>query len=122
MLSFFFIFGRKFNIMSAAIIILLILAILLVIFTLQNSFEITIHLFFWELPDVPLVLLILCCVLLGYIIAAVFFYPRTWKLKKDYRQAVKQTPKPEVEEAEKPGPEGFEFDDEEDEKSGFFSE
>ena len=51
--------------MSAAIIILLILAILLVIFTLQNSFEITIHLFFWKLPDVPLVLLILCCVLLG---------------------------------------------------------
>ena len=45
--------------MSTVIIILLLLAILLVIFTLQNSFEITINLFFWEIPDVPLVLLIL---------------------------------------------------------------
>ena len=107
--------------MSTVIIILLLLAILLVIFTLQNSFEITINLFFWEIPDVPLVLLILCCVLLGYIIAAVYFYPRTWKLKEDYRHAMKLVPKQETEELEKPGPEGFEIKDD-DEESGFFRE
>jgi uncharacterized integral membrane protein len=107
--------------MSAVIIILLILAILLVIFTLQNSFEITINLFFWEIPDVPLVLLILGCVLLGYIIASVYFYPRTWKLKRDYKQVMKLVPKPEAKEAKKPGPEGFEIA-EDDEESGFFRE
>ncbi|HDR50972.1 MAG TPA: DUF1049 domain-containing protein, partial [Mariniphaga anaerophila] len=85
----FFIFGINLNTMSAFIIILLILAILLVIFTLQNSFEISISVFFWEISNVPLVLLILCCVLLGYIIASVYFYPRVWKLKRDYKHALK---------------------------------
>jgi lipopolysaccharide assembly protein A len=65
--------------MSAVIVILLILAILLVIFTLQNSFEISISFFLWEIPNVPLVLLILCCVLLGYIIGAVHFLPHIWE-------------------------------------------
>jgi len=72
--------------MSAVIIIILILAILLVIFTLQNSIEISIHAFFWEFNDVPLVLVLLSCVLLGYIIGAVYFYPRLWSLKKEHRK------------------------------------
>lgn len=112
--------------MSAVIIILLILAILLVIFTLQNSFEISISVFFWEIPNVPLVLLILSCVLLGYIIASVYFYPRVWKLKRDYRNAVKSGKKMEeqleIRETEKHDPEGIELDVDEDEDSGFFKE
>jgi uncharacterized integral membrane protein len=112
--------------MSAVIIILLILAILLVIFTLQNSFEISISFFVWEIPNVPLVLLILSCVLLGYIIASVYFYPRVWKLKRDYRNAVKSTKKLEeqleIRKTEKPGPEGIELEVDEDEDSGFFKE
>lgn len=112
--------------MSAVIIILLILAILLVIFTLQNSFEISISVFFWEIPNVPLVLLILCCVLLGYILAAVYFYPRVWKLKREYKQAVKSSKKLEekleTRETDKPGPEGIELDVDESEDSGFFKE
>lgn len=112
--------------MSAFIIILLILAILLVIFTLQNSFEISISFFLWEIPHVPLVLLILCCVLLGYIIASVYFYPRVWKLKRDYKHAVKTGKKLEEElntqETVKPGPEGIELDVDENEDSGFFKD
>lgn len=113
--------------MSAFIIILLILAILLVIFTLQNSFEISISFFLWEIPNVPLVLLILCCVLLGYIIASVYFYPRVWKLKRDYRHALKSgkklEEKLESQEAEKPGPEGIELEiNDEENDSGFFKE
>ncbi|MBW6533665.1 MAG: LapA family protein [Mariniphaga sp.] len=113
--------------MSAVIIILLILAILLVIFTLQNSFEISISVFFWEIADVPLVLLILCCILLGYILAAVYFYPRIWKLKREYKQAVKSSKKLEEklesQELEKPGPEGIELEiDDEDNDNGFFKE
>lgn len=112
--------------MSAVIIILLILAILLVIFTLQNSFEINISVFFWEIPNVPLVLLILCCVLLGYILAAVYFYPRIWKLKRENKQALKSSKKLEeqlqIQETDKPGPEGIELDLDENEDSGFFKE
>ncbi len=113
--------------MSAFFIILLILAILLVIFTLQNSFEISISFFFWEIPNVPLVLLILSCVLLGYIIAAVYFYPRVWKLKRDFRHALKSEKKLEEklesQETEKPGPEGIDFEiDDNDNEKGFFGE
>ncbi|SHE94337.1 Protein of unknown function [Mariniphaga anaerophila] len=113
--------------MSAGIIILLILAILLVIFTLQNSFEISISFFFWEIPNVPLVLLILCCVLLGYIVATVYFYPRVWKLKRDYKQVVKSEKKLEEklgaqEEQKKPGPEGIELEINDTDESGFFKE
>ena len=112
--------------MSAVIIILLILAILLVIFTLQNSFEISISVFFWEISGVPLVLLILSCVLLGYIIASVYFYPRVWKLKRDYKQALKSgkklEEKLESQDTEKPGPEGIDLEVDDDEESGFFKE
>ncbi len=116
--------------MHAIIIILLILAILLVVFTLQNSFEITISVFFWEIPNAPLVLVLLCCVLLGYLLGAIYFYPRLWTLKKEYRQAVKARKKMEEQldsqehPAEKPGPEGIDLDvdDEDDEERGFFRE
>jgi lipopolysaccharide assembly protein A len=115
--------------MHAVIIIILILAILLVIFTLQNAFGITITVFFWKIEQAPLVLVLLCCVLLGYVLAVIYFYPRILKLKKDYRNAVKSAKKPEnrpeaeKSQAEKPGPEGIklEVDDEENNK-GFFTE
>jgi lipopolysaccharide assembly protein A len=115
--------------MNAIIIIILILAILLVIFTLQNAFGITITVFFWKIEQAPLVLVLLCCVLLGYVLAVIYFYPRILKLKKDYRNAVKSGKKqenlPEAEKSQtgKPGPEGIELevDDEENDK-GFFTE
>lgn len=72
--------------MQVIIIIILILAILLVIFTLQNSMDITLNIFFWEISNVPLVLVLICCVLLGYLIAAMYFAPKLWKVKKEYKQ------------------------------------
>jgi len=115
--------------MHAVIIIILILAILLVIFTLQNAFGITITVFFWKLEQAPLVLVLLCCILLGYVLATIYFYPRIIKLKKDYRNAVKSGKKPknqleaEKSQAEKPGPEGIELEvDEEENDKGFFRE
>lgn len=118
--------------MHAVIIIILILAILLVIFTLQNSIEITITAFFWQIENAPLVLVLLSCVLLGYLIGAVYFYPRVWKLKKDYRKVSKSKQKLEEElkeqkEISTPSethPEGIELDveDEEEDKKGFFKE
>ena len=118
--------------MHVVIIIILILAILLVIFTLQNSIEITITAFFWKIEDAPLVLVLLSCVLLGYIIGAVYFYPRVWKLKKDFRKVSKSKQNLEEElenqkqisESSESHPEGIELDvdDEEEDKKGFFKE
>ncbi len=120
--------------MHAFIIVILILAILLVIFTLQNSFEITITAFFWKIPDAPLVLVLLVCVLLGYIIAAVYFYPRLWQLKKERRHLSKSNEKLQKEVVKEKNsrlqqennPEGIELDvddtEEENPETGFFRE
>ena len=117
--------------MQAIIIILLLLAVLLVIFTLQNSTEITVHILFWEIANVPLALVILACILLGYIIASVYFSPKLWKIKREFKQLVKFNK--ELEELhrlnhpkkakaeEETNPEGIELEDD-DEGNSFFRE
>jgi len=79
--------------MSAIFIIILIVAILLIIFTLQNSTEITVQLFFWEIANAPLVLVLMGCIVIGYIVASFYFYPRLWNLKSENRKLVKQNKK-----------------------------
>jgi lipopolysaccharide assembly protein A len=113
--------------MHVTIIIMLVLAILLVIFTLQNSFEVSISVFFWEIPNAPLVLVLLVCVLLGYIMSAIYFYPRVWKLERKYRhsiQAEKQLETQIQQLQRETNPEGIELeiDDDDDEDDSFFRE
>ncbi|MFV0593225.1 MAG: lipopolysaccharide assembly LapA domain-containing protein [Draconibacterium sp.] len=72
--------------MSAVVVFLIILAVLLVIFTLQNSIDITIHVFFWEISSAPLVLVLLTCILLGYLLAVFYFSPRLWKFKRENKK------------------------------------
>lgn len=117
--------------MQAVIIFILILAILLVIFTLQNSVEITISVFFWKITDAPLVLVLICCIVIGYLISAIYFYPRIWKLKKENKQMTKTNNKlkdlQEINHSEKDeetDPEGIELVDYRDknEKKSFFDE
>ena len=118
--------------MQIIIIILLILAILLVIFTLQNSTEITIHLFFWDISRAPLVLVLLGCIAVGYLVAIIYFYPRLWKVKKEYRQLIKfnkelqelhdlNHPQKETDK-ENTDPEGIELDDDDGETNSFFKD
>ena len=117
--------------MHLIIIIILILAILLVIFTLQNSMDITLNIFFWEIANVPLVLVLICCVVLGYLVAAIYFYPRLWKTKKEYNQLIKFNKElKELHELnhekdvtkEESNPEGIELDDDKDEEIKSFFE
>jgi lipopolysaccharide assembly protein A len=75
--------------MSALLIFGLILAILVVIFTLQNSAEITINLFFWEIQNAPLALVILCCIALGYFVAVIYLYPKIWNLRSENKKLAK---------------------------------
>ena len=62
---------------------------MLVIFTLQNNGEITLHFFFWDISNVPLVVVLLGCIVIGYIIAVIYFSPRLWKLRKELKQMIK---------------------------------
>lgn len=115
--------------MQAVIVILLILAVLLVIFTLQNSIEITINVFFWEIKEAPLVLVLLGCIIIGYILAVIYFSPRIWKLKKEYKKLIKFNSElkelHEMNQKNKKGheenidPEGIELHDDDDDDSFF---
>lgn len=80
--------------MSAGIIILLILALLLVIFTLQNTALITLKVFFWEIVDVPLVLALIVFLIAGFIIAYFLIYPKVWKLKSQIKSIQKEADNP----------------------------
>ena len=113
--------------MQAIIVLLLILAVLLVIFTLQNQVGITIHLFLWEIKDAPLVLVIVACIVIGYILASIYFYPRLWKIKKEYNKLSRFNKElkeyREMHETKKTtdveDPEGIELDDDDEEDSFF---
>lgn len=116
--------------MSAVIIFILILAILLVIFTLQNSIEITINAFFWTINDAPLVLVLIVCVIAGYLLGAIYLYPQVWQLKKENKKLKRANTRFEgqqgFKEPAETHPEGIEFtdDDEEDDEEdrSFFKE
>ncbi len=116
--------------MQAIIFIILILAVLLVIFTLQNAMDITINVFFWEIKDAPLVVVLITCILLGYLIAVFYFYPKLWKIKREYKQMIKFND--ELKELHQlnhknegnvsSDPEGIELDDDDDDGSTFFND
>lgn len=76
--------------MSAGIIILLLLALLLVIFTLQNSMPIDIKFLLWQFSEVPFVLTLLICVLIGFIAAVIVNYPKIWRLKSTVKSLQKE--------------------------------
>ncbi|RIJ47025.1 LapA family protein [Maribellus luteus] len=75
--------------MSALVVVIIILAVLLVIFTLQNSVGVTVHLFFWEIANAPFVLVILGCLILGYLLATLYFYPKLWKARREYKKVLR---------------------------------
>jgi uncharacterized integral membrane protein len=114
--------------MQLIIILFLFFVLLIVVFTLQNTNEVSLNLLFWELPDVPLVLLVLCSVMLGYLLSLVYFYPKLWKTKREYNKLIKfnkelkelhdlnQT----TQETEESNPEGIELDENDDDGNTFF--
>lgn len=105
---------HKKNPINTQLVLVLILAIFLVIFTLQNSESVSIRLFFWNL-NVPLVLLILICLLVGYLLPHFSYIPRIWRLKSELSKTKKEKEQLEeqgqVKTVRKPDPEGLSFDD-----------
>lgn len=53
---------------SPHLVVNLVLAVLLVIFTLQNQEKVSIRLFFWTIGEIPVALLLMICLLVGYLI------------------------------------------------------
>lgn len=121
--------------MPVVLIIILIFAILLVIFTLQNSTEITLDIFFWQIADAPLVLVLLACVFTGFLLALFYYYPKLWKVRREYNQLLKfnkefrelkemgkeKDKKSQRMSEEVTDPEGLELD-EDDDKNSFFKD
>lgn len=99
---------------NTQLVLVLILAIFLVIFTLQNSESVSIRLIIWNL-NVPLVLLILICLLVGYLLPHFSYIPRIWRLKSELTKTKKEKEqleeKGKVQPINKPDPEGLSFDD-----------
>jgi uncharacterized integral membrane protein len=108
----------KKNPINLQLVLILVLAIFLVIFTLQNAESVAIKLFFWNV-NIPLVLLILVCLLIGYLLPHFSYIPRIWRLKSELSKTKKE--KEQLESSgnnrvkEKPHPEGVAFDDLDDE-------
>jgi lipopolysaccharide assembly protein A len=107
---------------NTQLVIILILAVLLVIFTLQNQEKVTLKIFFWTINSIPVTLLLVITLLLGYLIPYFLLIPRIWKLKSELVRARKE--KDDLVEAQehpeketrKTDPEGVPFDDEEEDE------
>ncbi|MGQ7869529.1 LapA family protein [Sunxiuqinia sp. sy24] len=109
--------------MSAGIIFFLILALLLVIFTLQNPTTIDLHVFFWNVHEVSLVLALIVCLILGVVLAFLLSYPQIWKLKsqlKEKQKRIKELEQNQNSKEEKPHIEGVEMTD--DNEDSFFKD
>lgn len=75
--------------MQRGVIISLIIAILLVVFALQNAEEVVIKFFGWERP-IPVVLLILVSALVGMIVIAILSIGNTRKLRREKKELEKR--------------------------------
>lgn len=72
--------------MVAIFIFLLTVLVLVVIFTLQNSYDMSITLLFWNLDNVKPGHLVLAALITGVLISVIFFLPREWKFKQEVRR------------------------------------
>lgn len=81
--------------MSGKVIVFLVLAVLLTIFTFQNQIQINIKFFHWEIIDVPLVVVLLSGLIFGFLLAMMMQLPRIIKLKKELKKVVTELEKSE---------------------------
>lgn len=76
--------------MSWKTIIFTVLAVLLVIFTIQNQLLINLKFLSWELNDVPLVFVLLSGLVFGFLLALILQLPRIIKLKRELKRVVRE--------------------------------
>jgi uncharacterized integral membrane protein len=109
--------------MSWKVVVFLILAALLVIFTVQNQILLNIKFFNWEITDVPVAYVLLFGLIFGFLLAMMMQLPTILKLRRELRKVVR-----EIEDSEKIEPAKDEETDSGDVsmgkeyKGGFFNE
>lgn len=99
-------------------ILILVMAAVLVVFTLQNQARVSLKLFFWTIRDIPVPLLIVLCLLLGYLIPYLSLISRIWKLRRELKLTREENAELQSEREEKdpslkakPDPEGIAFEE-----------
>lgn len=68
----------------------LVIALLAIVFTLQNYDKQTIQFFWLSIPDVPLALVIFSCLALGAVITLLFSIPSALKRRKERQTLVNE--------------------------------
>ncbi len=81
--------------MSWKVIVFFILAVLLVIFTIQNQILLNLKFFHWEITDVPVVYILLSGLIFGFLLASMMQLPRILKLKRELKKVVTELKKSE---------------------------
>jgi uncharacterized integral membrane protein len=81
--------------MSWKVIVFFILAVLLVIFTVQNQILMNLKFFQWEITDVPVVYILLSGLIFGFLLASMMQLPRILKLKRELKKVVTELKKSE---------------------------
>ncbi|MFV0521258.1 MAG: lipopolysaccharide assembly LapA domain-containing protein [Mangrovibacterium sp.] len=76
--------------MTFALILLLVLALLLVVFTLQNTQTIDVNILFWTIKQIPLALTIFTCILMGIVVSMGIYIPKSWKQKSKIKMLSKE--------------------------------
>ena len=72
--------------MHFQLIVLLLLAVMLILVTLQNPNPVTLQFLSWEAKQVPLIIIILISLLVGIIISSVLSLVKQSKLKEEIRR------------------------------------
>lgn len=70
-------------------ILFTIIAVLLVIFTIQNHIQVSLRFLSWELNEVPLVFVFLGALIFGFFMAQILQMPRIFRLKRELKKALR---------------------------------
>lgn len=76
--------------MSWKVILFIILAVLLAIFTFQNQILLNIRFIHWELKDVPVVYILLAGLIFGFLLSMIIQLPTIMRLRRELRKVVRE--------------------------------
>ena len=74
--------------MSWKVILFIILAVLLAIFTFQNQILLNIRFIHWELKDVPVAYILLAGLIFGFLLSMIIQLPTIMRLRRELRKVV----------------------------------
>jgi len=109
--------------MSWKVILFLLLAALLVIFTFQNQIVLDLKFLHWELKEVPIVYVLLSGLIFGFLLSMITQLPTILRLRRELRKMMRELEESEQIEPiadEEVGQEGVSMG--KDYKGGFFNE